>query len=291
MTKPKPGARRSAARRETKPRPSRVDVTIVRAESPLAPAPDFVRRCAEIGVEFDDGDLEKLGLYLAELIAANQNINLTAVTDPTEAWTRHILDSLTLLGALADLPEQASVIDVGSGGGLPGVPLAICCPHLNFTLLEATGKKAEFLRQVSGHLGLSNVRVLEARAEAAAHDRGTRDHDGTRVGAHRENYDVALARAVGRLATLAELVVPFVRINGRALLIKGQAADEELAEASEALRMLHALHVATLDTPTGRIVVLEKRVATPKLYPRADGEPKRVPLGVRKPRDPGGRDD
>jgi 16S rRNA (guanine527-N7)-methyltransferase len=168
------------------------------------------------------------------LLKANEALNLTAITDPQEAWTRHILDSLTLLPLLAELPEGAKVIDVGSGGGLPGLPLAIVMPHLSFTLLEATGKKIEFLRAAAAGLGLSNVSVIQDRAEQMGQDRGERNATG-REGGHREAYDAVTARAVGRLAVLAELTVPLAKAEGGlVLLIKGQKADEELTEAAEA---------------------------------------------------------
>jgi 16S rRNA (guanine527-N7)-methyltransferase len=219
------------------------------------------------------------------LLAANDALNLTAVTDPEQAWTRHIFDSLTLLPALADLPDEARVIDVGTGGGLPGIPLALCMPHLGFTLLDATAKKVAYLRAVADALSLSNVRVVEGRAEVVGHDRGERLNTpaGFKRGqGHRESYDAVTARAVGRLATLAELTVPFAKPGGRVLLVKGTQADDELAEAAKALHLLKATHDATLDTPTGRIVVLSKTSATPKIYPRRDGEPKRAPLGVER---------
>jgi 16S rRNA (guanine527-N7)-methyltransferase len=251
--------------------------------SPLSAPRDFIDAAASLGIEFEEGDLPRLGHYLALLLDVNKTTNLTAVTDPAQAWTRHILDSLTLIPFLDELPEGATVLDVGSGGGLPGIPLAITMPRLRFTLLEATSKKAEFLRQVAEVIGLKNVAVVSARAERAAHDRGaTVMHAGARAreGGHREKYDAVVARAVGRLATLAELVVPFAKVNGKCLLIKGQAAAEELGEAQKALHLLKATHLATHATPTGQIVVLDKASATPKDYPRADGEPKRAPLGV-----------
>jgi 16S rRNA (guanine527-N7)-methyltransferase len=240
---------------------------------PLEPTREFLNAAAALGLEFEPGDAPRLGAYLALLLEANQSFNLTAVTDPAQVWMRHILDSLTLLPLLAELPQGAEVIDVGSGGGLPGVPLAITLPRLRFTLLEATGKKAQFLRRVAAELGLANVAVLNQRAEKAGQDP-----------AHRERYDAAVARAVGPLAVLAEITVPFVKPPGeggpgRVLLIKGQKAPEELEEARQALYLLHATHTGTVETPTGRIVVLEKARKTPKAYPRREGEPKRQPLG------------
>jgi 16S rRNA (guanine527-N7)-methyltransferase len=217
------------------------------------------------------------------LLRGNERANLTAAAEAGPAWTRHILDSLTLIPVLSELSEGARVIDVGSGGGLPGIPLAICVPGLRFTLLEATGKKVEFMRQAAAALGLSHVEVVQARAEAAGHDRGERTGTG-RVGGHRERYDAVLARAVGPLNVLAELTIPFARPpagetpGGVIALIKGQKADEELAAAARALKVLRAEHEATMDTPTGRVVVLTKVGPTPRDYPRRDGEPARAPL-------------
>lgn len=256
------------------------------AVSPLSPPKDFLDAVASLNIEFDPADLPRLGHYLALLLEVNKTTNLTAITDPAQAWTRHILDSLTLIPFLADLPDNATVLDVGSGGGLPGIPLAITMPNLHFTLLEATSKKADFLRLAAEALSLTNVSVVAQRAERAAHDRGTTVMNAgnrSRQGGHREKYDAVLARAVGRLATLAELVLPFAKVNAKCFLIKGQAAAEELAEAQKALHLLKATHLLTHPTPTGQIVVLDKPSATPKDYPRADGEPKRTPLGVSKP--------
>ena len=116
------------------------------------------------------------------------------------------------------------------------------------------------------------------RAERAGQDRGVRQPDGSRVGARREAYDAVVARAVGVLNLLAEITVPFAKIGGRVLLMKGAKAEDELAAAESALHMLKAQHATTLETPTGRVVVLEKVSATPKGFPRGDGAPNRQPL-------------
>ena len=253
---------------------------------PLTPPAGWTDRAAELGIAFEPGDTERLGHFLALLLDENTRMNLTAIRGPEEAWDRHVLDALTLLPVLAEVisaeeDQPARIIDVGSGGGVPGLPLAIALPSHHFTLLDATAKKTAFLRRAADELGLTNVDVVTGRAETLGQDRGQRTATG-RTGGHRDRYDAVIARAVGRLPMLAELTVPLARVGGLIALVKGQQAEEELTEAKPALHLLHTAHAATLDTPTGRIVVLEKLRDTPKAYPRRDGEPKRSPLGVTK---------
>lgn len=237
----------------------------------LTPPESFTKAATDFGLVLEPAEVERCGRYLAMLLAANEQMNLTAITEPDEMWMRHIFDSLTLLPMLAELPEGAKVVDVGSGAGLPGIPLAITMPANTFTLIESTGKKAAFIEAAAKALGLENVEVLNARAEEAGRDwnRG----QGTR-----ESFDAAVARAVGRLSIIAELCVPLVKVGGLVLLHKGAKADEELAEAAGALEKLKTAHAGTVETPTGRIVALEKLVPTPRLYPRAPGEPAKNPL-------------
>ncbi len=238
---------------------------------PLPPTPEFLAAAAELGIDFDPGDVERLGRFLAILLDANSRFNLTAITDPAEAWRRHILDALTLVPLLADLPENARVIDVGTGGGVPGLPLAIVMPALRFTLLEATGKKCVYLRQAAEALELKNVEVVNDRAERAGQDAKN----------HRERYDAAVIRAVGAMAIIAEYALPLVRKGGLVLAVKGAKADEEVEAARLAIGLLGGRVADIQTTPTGRIVVLEKASLTPRDYPRRDGEPAREPLGVK----------
>jgi 16S rRNA (guanine527-N7)-methyltransferase len=208
----------------------------------------------------------RLEQYLALLLEQNRAFNLTAITDPGEAWTRHVLDSLTLLPELESVASGERVVDVGSGGGLPAIPLAIARPELSFTLLEATAKKARFLAECAHTLGLGNVQVANERAETFAR------------GPEREKFAVATSRACARLPVLLELCLPLVRVGGLKLAIKGEQAELEVAEARRALNLLHAEVVSTRRTETGVVVRFKKNALTSPKYPRRPGEPKRAPL-------------
>lgn len=241
------------------------------------PPERFARELQGLGLEVEPAEAERLRAFLDLLLEVNETTNLTAITDPEQAWIKHIFDALTLVPILATFQEQAEsglrIIDVGSGGGVPAIPLAIVLPECQFTLVEATGKKAEFLRAASIELRLSNVAVLNERAEVVGQSRQ-----------HREVYDAAMARALGHLAIVCELCAPLVRPSGIVIAVKGQKADQELLESEKALGLLGLRHVDTSDTPTGRLVLMEKTTRTPRIYPRSNGEPARVPLGVPRAR-------
>ncbi len=243
----------------------------------MIPATDeFKHACAEMGIELETGEPERLYAFLDLLYEANKTTNLTAIKDEHEAWMKHIFDALTLLPVISEVDpagDHLQVCDVGSGGGVPALPLAIVCPDARFTLLEATRRKVELLNHFAQELGLTNVNVVNSRAEREGAFGG---------GELRDRFDLVTARALGRVAVASELCVPLAREGGIVALIKGQKADEELDEAKAALHMLHTTHTGTIDTKTGRIVILEKTRRTPKVYPRRDGEPKRSPLGVKK---------
>lgn len=209
--------------------------------------------------------LALLRMFLGELLSANEQFNLTAVRDRDEAWERHIEESARLLPLLGD-PQ--TLIDVGTGGGLPGMVLAICRPEVQVTLLDSTEKKMRFLESTATKLNLSNVKVECDRAETAA----------GLASPLRAAFDVVTARAVAPLPTLLELTIPFLKVGGTLIAIKGARLDEELAASKRALRFLAAEVSEVRATESGNVVFVRKKAETPAKYPRRPGEPKKTPL-------------
>lgn len=241
------------------------------SESLVPPfVPDLLQA---LGVVLSADGLSRCGRYLDLLLETNKQFNLTAIREPDAAWRRHIVDSLTVLPGLAGLAAGGRVIDIGSGGGLPGIPLAIARPDLRFTLLEATGKKARFLERCATELPLPNVTVLNQRAEAAGQDP-----------AHRQRYDAAVCRAIGPLRELLEYAMPLVRVGGVLYAMKGPSIDAELEQASDALHILGAGETQVITAyPEGAemqttLVIIAKERPTPKTYPRSAGTPRQTPL-------------
>jgi 16S rRNA (guanine527-N7)-methyltransferase len=219
--------------------------------APLAPPEGFAAHLRTIGLDADEAVLTQLGDYLARLLAMNEQMNLTAIHDPADAWERHVFDALTLVPLIVGA-GATRLVDVGSGGGLPGIPLAIALPDLKVTLVEATQKKAAFLTAVAEAMGLANVTVRADRAEALGAD------------ALHGAFDVVTARAVGRLAALVPITAPFAKKDGLLLLVKGQRAEEELTEAARVISEQRCTHEKTVATPTGRIVVLRRGAGEPR---------------------------
>jgi 16S rRNA (guanine527-N7)-methyltransferase len=209
---------------------------------------------ARLGIELDAAEEKALARYLGMLFFANERFNLTRI-DRESAWMRHVVDSLTLLAPLASIDGVTRALDVGSGGGLPAIPLAITRPDIQWTLLEATAKKARFLEAVARRLDVRNVTVRNDRAERAAR------------GPLRETFDVTTSRAVGALTDLALISVPFLRIGGVMLAIKGERAGEEIAAAKQPLYELHASVVGEIRGETNTIVAIEKNRKTPAKFP------------------------
>ena len=225
-----------------------------------------------LGVAADGVTLDRLARYHALLTEWNARIDLTAVLDPEEMVDRHYLDSAAPL-ALGLIPQGARVIDVGTGAGLPGIPLCILRPDLRVTLLDAQRKRVTFLQAAIKALDLP-AQAVHMRAEDAARDE-----------AHREAYDVAVSRAVAATPTLLELTLPFVRVGGRAIAWKGPGLQAELEQARRAAHLLGGALEGVLDAPVpGRdwqhvLLLCGKRQKTARQYPRRAGLPGKNPLG------------
>ncbi|MBI5959205.1 MAG: 16S rRNA (guanine(527)-N(7))-methyltransferase RsmG [Chloroflexi bacterium] len=225
-----------------------------------------------LGLELSTEAQRAFGLYAEQLLAWNQDINLTAITDPQSIEMRHFLDSLSVIMAGPLLPGQR-VIDVGTGAGFPGLPLRLIYPQIELTLLEATAKKTRFLDHMTTLLGLNNVRILTARAEEAG-----------QIDAHREKFDVVLARAVAQMPVLSEYLLPLCKVGGRCVALKGETAAAEVQRAENALRILGGRleKIIPVELPqvaeTHYLVIIQKTAATPPLYPRRAGMPTKRPL-------------
>lgn len=210
------------------------------------------------------------------IVAGNQLMNLTRITSPEEFWEKHIWDSLWPVGDYVGVTEPSlRAIDIGTGGGFPGLPLAIARPDAEVTLLDSTRKKIAFLGQLSQDLGLETVRTLAERAETA----GLARH-------YRSKFDLAMVRAVGPATVCAEYAVPMLKIGGRAILYRGQWEEHEAADMAVAAEELGATIVAvdrTLTPLTQAVrhrVILEKQTHTAADYPRDVGIPSQRPLGL-----------
>ena len=229
-------------------------------------------RAAEAGIPLTAEQIGQFSVYHEMLLDWNTRMNLTALTVPEDVAVKHIIDSLTAYDA-ALFDGARTLIDVGTGAGLPGIPLAVYAPHLTVTLLDSLNKRVRFLTEVTAAMGLQNVRCIHARAEEAA-----------RTAEHRAAYDIAVSRAVARLPVLLEYTLPFVRVGGTLLALKGRAYAEEQKEARRAAEVLgggritaRPVHLPGLDDVRAILTVTKER-QTPAAYPRGGGAPTRRPL-------------
>lgn len=225
---------------------------------------------ADWGLALDERQLGLLSRYAEELERWNAHTNLTAVSGREEIYRRHFLDSLSLAVYWGSPPD--TLVDIGSGGGFPGLPLKILRPQLELTLVDSVGKKTEFLAHVARQLGLEGVRVRTARAEEIGRDP-----------AERERHALVTARAVAELRVLVEYGLPLLRIGGRMLAPKGAAAYDEAAAAAGAIEQLggELLGVEPVTLPgleARAVVVIEKVAPSPARFPRPVGTPARRPL-------------
>lgn len=234
----------------------------------------------EAGVPLDRAQVGQLETYRDLLLTGNQTTNLTAVRDLPGIERRLILESLRLVGPLRALPpvegrDRRPLIDLGTGGGLPGLVLAIACPEFTVFLLDATGKKVAFLDRAIQALGLTNTVTIHARAEEIGHQPR-----------YRNAFDVVSARAVSSLPALLELGLPLLRTGGHLLLPKGTDIASELESGQRAVAVLGGEILSSDLLPDAgstietRLVIARKSSPTPPPYPRRAGLPSKSPLGT-----------
>ena len=236
--------------------------------------PILAEGARELGIELTQQQLERFQRFYELLTDWAERVSLTGVRDEEGVQRRHFLESAALVNVLQDegftLLDRL-LIDVGSGAGIPGIPLKILEPSLRLTLVEAKQRKSEFLSAVLPELGMTDVLVITRRAEEVAHDPR-----------HREQYDFAVAKALAPLRTLAELTLPFVHMGGLVVAPKGKEAENEVKEARIALETLkgsvRSIAPLPLSQPAQNVVLIDKDLPTPYRFPRRPGVPAKRPL-------------
>lgn len=230
----------------------------------------FIKMFADAGIEITDEQMYRLGMYSEMLVQWNEKINLTAITDPEGISVKHFFDSIYPF-SLVDLPKGSTLIDVGTGAGFPSCPVKIWRGDIKITLLDSLQKRITFLAQLSDSLSLGAT-CIHSRAE----DLGNSPE-------FREKFDFATARAVANLADLCEYCLPFVKVGGKFLALKGSGADEEIKQAKDAVKLLGGKITQTTEytLPNGdgrTLVVIDKVSATPDKYPRTSAQIKKKSL-------------
>lgn len=232
----------------------------------------FERDLTELGVTLSDQQIQQFITYYEMLVEWNEVMNLTAITEYNDVMKKHFVDSVSLIKAF-DISKKATVIDVGTGAGFPGLALKIAYPNLQVTLLDSLNKRIQFLDAVIEKLGLIGVETIRGRAE-----------DFAKPGKLREKYDLCVSRAVANLSTLSEYCLPFVKVGGQFISYKSEKITEERTAAENAIRILGGKidKQVEFQLPESDIYrnlfVIKKVKATPKKFPRKAGLPSKEPL-------------
>ncbi len=232
----------------------------------------LIEGAKELNITLSDIQINQLFKYKELLLKWNENINLTAITNDTEIITKHFLDCMTVYKAI-DIFQVKTLLDVGTGAGFPGMVLKIVFPHLQVTLADSLNKRLKFLQVIIDELGLESIECVHSRAEDLGKDPR-----------YREKFDLCASRAVANMATLSEYSLPFVKIDGYFIALKGQKIDEEIENSSNAIKLLGGKIEDIIDATVPqtnlnhKIAKVKKIKPTPKLYPRKSGEPSKNPL-------------
>ena len=222
-------------------------------------------------IDLNDNQLEKFKIYMDFLLEYNSHTNLTAITDPNDIMIKHFLDSI-ILNNFCDISKKGKVIDVGTGAGFPGVPLKIFREDIELTLVDSLNKRIKFLNKLMTKINLE-VDIIHARAEELSHNLK-----------YRESYDLAVSRAVAPLNILCEYCLPYVKIGGCFVALKGANVDEEIQNSKKAIKFLGGkiVKTETFELPQNKglrnILIIKKEAKTLKKYPRSNSKISKSPL-------------
>lgn len=232
----------------------------------------FYQVLIEHGITLTDKQKKQFETYFRLLVEWNEKINLTAITDKEEVYLKHFYDSIApiLQGYIDNSP--LSILDIGAGAGFPSIPMKILYPEIDITIIDSLNKRINFLNILANELELSGVHFFHGRAEDFGQDK-----------VFRAKFDIVTARAVARMQGLAELTIPFLKVNGRLIALKAAAAEEELISAEKALKTLFSQVTVNKNykLPNGddrNITIVSKKKETPNKYPRKAGTPNKKPL-------------
>jgi len=232
---------------------------------------DLIKEAAKFNIVITPQMNNEFEEYSKMMLHYNEFMNLTAITELDEIKEKHFLDSVTLVTS-DKLSPECSMIDIGAGAGFPSIPVKIVRKDIKLTMLDSLNKRINFLNDVIDKIGLKDARAIHFRAEDAGKDKSLR-----------ENFDVATARAVAVLAVLAEYALPFVKVGGYFVAMKGTAPDEELENAKRAIKEMggKTQEVKEILLPSGikhSLIIIEKIASTPSKYPRKAGKPSKEPI-------------
>ena len=224
----------------------------------------------EISIELDDKKVEQFYMYMELLLEWNEKINLTAITKPEEVILKHFIDSLTIINKIK---PNTKIVDVGTRAGFPGIPIKIVKEDVEIVLVDSLNKRIHFLDEVIQKLGLTKIETIHSRAEELGRNKKIR-----------ETFDYATSRAVANLSTLSEYLMPFVKVGGNVIAMKGSEIEEELQKAQKAISILggEVIAVEKFILPKSdikrHIITIKKRNMTPMKYPRKAGTPAKEPI-------------